>query len=229
MSIKENLQQIQELISTTETVPGSVLLLAVSKKQSIEAILEAYALGVHDFAENYFQEALPKIKQLASYPITWHFIGPIQSNKTKGIATYFDWVHSIDREKIALALHEHRPKNCEPINVCMQINIEHETSKSGISIEEAPQLAQYISQLPQLKLRGLMTIPPADKTPAESLVLFNTLKQVMLSLNKQLSLNMDTLSMGMSDDIVPAIQAGASIVRIGRAIFGEREGKKHES
>lgn len=227
MSISDNLNQVTQLIAQTEEAsnrkPGSVLLLAVSKQQNIEAITEAYKLGVINFAENYFQESQMKIKELSNLPLYWHFIGPIQSNKTKGIAETFSWVHSINRTKIALQLNEFRPAHLEPLNVCLQINLVKEDSKSGIPPEQAAELALAVSQLPHLKLRGLMTIPPPQKSEQESYNLLIQLNHLMQTLNDHLGLDMDTLSMGMSDDLIPAIKAGATIVRIGRAIFGERK------
>ena len=226
MNLSNNIDTIRQKILQTEKEakrkPHSVLLLAVSKQQNATAIAEAFTLGIHDFAESYYQEALPKIQLLRQYAITWHFIGPIQSNKTKGIATHFNWVHSINRAKIALALNEHRPADLQPLNVCIHINVEPELSKSGIAPEEAEELARLISQLPQLKLRGLMTIAPINKSQQELYELFAHLKRLLITLNNKLAISMDTLSMGMSNDIVPAIKAGATIVRIGRALFGER-------
>ena len=223
MTISEHIIEIQQLIAKTEKdtnrSPGSVLLLAVSKQQSVSAIKEAHAQGINHFGENYLQEALEKMGQLKDYPLCWHFIGPIQSNKTKAIATHFSWVHSINRAKIARMLNEHRPSDYPPLQVCLQINLVHEETKAGISPDEAAELAFIVSQLPHLTLRGLMTIPPPNQ---DHYALFTQLKELMHSLNQQLNLNMDTLSMGMSDDIIPAIRAGATILRVGRALFGER-------
>ena len=229
LNIKHNINQVQQLIAQAEhqahRKPGSVLLLAVSKQHSAEAILEAYHAGLRDFGESYLQEAEPKIAQLKDFDLTWHFIGPIQSNKLKGIARQFDWVHGINRASVAQGLNEHRPKDLAPLQVCLQINLVEEKSKAGIAPEQAAELAFMVNQMPQLKLRGLMTIPPPQHTPAEQYTLFLQLKELMDQLKKDLEINMDTLSMGMSDDIVPAIQAGSTIVRVGRAIFGDRQGK----
>lgn len=229
MNIGNNIATIKELITQTELAahrePGSVLLLAVSKQQSIEAITLAFEQGQTHFGENYYQEALEKITKLKHLPICWHYIGPIQSNKTKGIAEHFDWVHSVNRIKIAELLSEHRPNNLAPLNVCLQVNLIEEPSKSGIAVEQVNELARAVSQLPNLKLKGLMTIPPPQNNTQEQYQLFLQLTQLMHAINKESGLNMDTLSMGMSDDLVPAIQAGATIIRIGRAIFGERQGK----
>ncbi|MCL5271746.1 MAG: YggS family pyridoxal phosphate-dependent enzyme [Gammaproteobacteria bacterium] len=228
MKISNNIQSIRGIINQSEIsanrIPGSVLLLAVSKQQSTEAISEAFEHGIINFGENYFQEAEKKITQLKNLPIQWHFIGPIQSNKAKGIAALFHWVHSIDRIKVATLLSESRSEQTTPLNVCLQINLTSEPTKSGISSEEARDLASAVSQLPNITLRGLMTIPPPLNDAQEQYRLFLQLKQLMQLLNQQLNLNMDTLSMGMSDDLIPAIQAGATIVRIGQAIFGTRKG-----
>ncbi len=228
MNIGDNIQSIRNQMSQAERsahrTPGSVLLLAVSKQQSVEAISEAFHHGITCFGENYFQEAEKKIDLLKNLPIKWHFIGPIQSNKTKKIASLFDWVHSLDRIKTARLLSESRPAHLEPLNVCLQINLIAEQSKSGISQAEALDLALAVSQLPNLKLRGLMTIPPPPKNDEEQYQLFLQLHQLMHSINEQLNLNMDTLSMGMSHDLTPAIKAGATIVRIGQALFGARQG-----
>ncbi|MGL5741064.1 MAG: YggS family pyridoxal phosphate-dependent enzyme [Legionella sp.] len=227
MTLYQNLHEIQHLITQTAIASGrnpeSILLLAVSKQQGIETIRELARLGISHFGESYFQEAQLKINAFKSMPLCWHFIGPIQSNKTKGIASSFSWVHSISRLKIAHQLNEYRPKNLDPLNVCLHINLVDETTKSGIPPEHASELAFAVSQLPHLKLKGLMTIPPPQKDHKKQYDLFMQLNQLMHYLNQQLQLNMDTLSMGMSDDLVPAIQAGATIVRIGRAIFGERQ------
>ena len=228
MGLEQRLHQVRQLISQTEYAcnrkPGSVLLLAISKNQGIDAIREAFHLGVTDFGENYYQEALHKINALESLPICWHFTGPIQSNKTKGIATHFSWVHSINRLKIAVLLNEHRLPHLPPLNVCLQINLVAEETKSGIPPEQATELALAVSQLPHIHLKGLMTIPPPQKNPEEQYNLLLQLNHLMYSINQDLGLAMDTLSMGMSDDLIPAIKAGSTIVRIGRAIFGERKG-----
>ena len=226
MNLQSNLNQIQQLIKQAALESGrnenEVLLLAVSKQQSAKSIAQLFELGVKNFGENYFQEAHEKINALKELPICWHFIGPIQSNKAKNIARDFNWVHSINRLKIAQILNEHRPSNLPPLNVCLQVNLVPEETKSGISPEDVIELALSVSQLPHLKLRGLMTIPPPEHNPQKQYELFRQMALLLKSLNIQLGLNMDTLSMGMSDDLVPAIKAGATIVRIGRAIFGER-------
>ena len=226
MSIKYKIKLITELIAQTEEAysraPDSVLLLAATKGQPIDALIEASKEGLKNFGENYFQEAQRKIKQLADPTVTWHFIGPIQSNKTKGIAELFGWVHTINRNKIAQQLNEYRSNHLPPLNVCLQINLIDEETKAGIKPEEAAELAFTVSQFPHLKLRGLMTIPPPQQNEEEQYHVLSKLNHLMQELNQQLGLSMDTLSMGMSDDLVPAIKAGSTIVRIGRAIFGER-------
>lgn len=227
INLSQNLNQIQQIITETEVKssrqPGSVLLLAVSKQQNLEAIQDLYQLGIHHFGESYFQEAQQKIKALTHLPLTWHFIGPIQSNKTKGIAHSFSWVHSISRLTIAEQLNEHRAHNPQPLNVCIQINLIDESTKSGIFPAQAEALVSALQHLPHLKLRGLMTIPPQQTDPQKQYNLLVQLRELMHNLNKKLNLHMDTLSMGMSDDFVPAIKAGSTIVRIGRALFGERQ------
>lgn len=227
MSLEQKITQILMLIEQAEIEynrkPGSVLLVAVTKKQSIASIKMAFQLGLTHFGENYYQEALGKIEALKELSIDWHFIGSIQSNKTKGIATHFDWVHGLVNQQTALLLNKYRPPHLPALNVCLQINSLAEKSKSGLSPHEAQQLAVAVSQLPRLRLRGLMCIPPPPKNPEESYPAFLQLSQLMLSINLESKLQMDTLSMGMSDDFIPGIQAGATIVRLGRALFGERQ------
>lgn len=232
MTLDERLLHVKQLITQTEIAchrkPGSVLLLAVSKQQSVAQINQAFSLGISHFGENYYQEALKKIKTLQYLPIVWHFIGSIQRNKTKGIASHFSWVHSLDNLQTATRLNQYRSVHREPLNVCLQINLDNEQSKSGISPKEATALAAEISSLPHLKLRGLMTIPSPTPDEKKQFELFLQLNQLLKTLNNELNVNMDTLSMGMSADLVPAIRAGATIVRVGHAIFGHRKGKKHE-
>ncbi|TAL58592.1 MAG: YggS family pyridoxal phosphate-dependent enzyme [Legionella sp.] len=229
MDIQQHFTHIKKIIAETAEAchrsPESVLLLAVSKQQNESAIREAHQLGINDFAENYFQEGQAKIAALKDLAITWHFIGPIQSNKAKGIAVNYNWVHSLNRLEVANSLNEHRTAQLPPLNVCLQINLVAEETKSGIAPSEALELAQAVSRLPQLRLRGLMTIPPPMKNAAEQYELYLQLNHLMHSLNQQLPIPMDTLSMGMSDDFIPAIQAGSTIVRIGQALFGPRERK----
>lgn len=227
MDLEHNLNRINQLITQTALANGrtsdDILLLAVSKQQPVKLITEAYNLGISQFAESYFQEALRKINLLNNLPLIWHFIGPIQSNKAKGIANHFNWVHSLNSEKIALLLDKHRPPELGSLNVCLQINLIDEPGKSGIAPAEAAELAFIVSQLPNLKLKGLMTIPPQKTDEYQHGDLFLQLNHLMLSINQQVGLSMSTLSMGMSNDFVSAIEAGATIIRIGQALFGERQ------
>jgi pyridoxal phosphate enzyme (YggS family) len=177
--------------------------------------------GQRDFGENYLQEALPKIAALQGLPITWHFTGQIQANKTRSIATYFDWVHTVDRERSALRLDEQRPQQAPPLNVCIQVQLEDEPGKGGVQPTALLPLARRISELPRLRLRGLMCIPPHQEAYADQLALFRRLSDLMNEMNSQ-GLTLDTLSMGMSMDLDAAIAAGATWVRIGTAIFGAR-------
>lgn len=199
--------------------PASVQLLAVSKTKPASAIREIHAAGVCDFGENYLQEALTKQQALSDLPLIWHFIGPIQSNKTKAIAEHFDWVHSVDRLKIAQRLSEQRPAGLAPLNICLQVNVSGEDSKSGCAPADLPTLAKAVAALPNLRLRGLMAIPePTDDRAAQEAA-FATLRQ----LQEGLGLGLDTLSMGMSHDLEAAIAQGATWVRIGTALFGARD------
>lgn len=199
--------------------PSAIRLLAVSKTKPAAAVREAYAAGVRDVGENYLQEALNKQGELTDLPLTWHFIGPIQSNKTRAIAEHFDWVHSVDRLKIAQRLSEQRPDGLAPLNICLQVNVSGEASKSGCTPDELPALAQAIVQLPRLQLRGLMAIPePTDDRAAQEAA-FAQVRQLQASLG----LELDTLSMGMSHDLEAAIAQGATWVRIGTALFGARD------
>ena len=197
----------------------SIHLLAVSKTKPAAALREAYAAGVRDFGENYLQEARAKQLELADLPLSWHFIGPIQSNKTRDIAEHFAWVHSVDRLKIAQRLSEQRPANLPPLNICIQVNVSGEASKSGCTPADLPALAAAISALPRLKLRGLMAIPEPTEDRAEQDAAFATVRTLQESLN----MGLDTLSMGMSHDLESAIAQGATWVRIGTALFGARD------
>jgi pyridoxal phosphate enzyme (YggS family) len=196
-----------------------ISLLAVSKTKPAAALREAYAAGQRDFGENYLQEALDKQRELADLPLTWHFIGPIQSNKTKPIAEHFAWVHSVDRLKIAERLSAQRPAGLPALNVCLQVNVSGEDSKSGCSPAELPALAAAVAELPNLHLRGLMAIPEPTDDPAEQRAAFARLR----ALAEGLDLPLDTLSMGMSHDLETAIAEGATWVRIGTALFGARD------
>jgi pyridoxal phosphate enzyme (YggS family) len=198
-----------------------VQLLAVSKRQSIEAIVAVYEAGQHDFGENYVQEALQKIQLLAHLPLTWHLIGALQSNKTAEVAQHFAWVHSVDRFKIAQRLSQQRPQHLPPLNICVQVNIDNQDTKSGCQISELPDLVKAILPLPNVVLRGLMIIPQAQNH--EAFTQLAQIRQQLLgtipALNSQV---FDTLSMGMSDDLEQAIAAGSTMVRVGTAIFGQR-------
>ncbi|WP_220812406.1 YggS family pyridoxal phosphate-dependent enzyme [Pseudomonas paralcaligenes] len=222
-TIAENIAKVRERIreaaQASQRNPDSVRLLAVSKTHPAQAVREANASGQVDFGENYLQEALAKQLELADLDLAWHFIGPIQSNKTKAIAEHFHWVHSVDRLKIAQRLSEQRPDHLPPLNVCLQVNVSGETSKSGCSPEELPALAQAVTQLPRLRLRGLMTIPEPSDGPQAQREPLARLRQLRDSLNADL----DTLSMGMSQDLEAAIAEGATWVRIGTALFGARD------
>lgn len=200
-----------------------VTLLAVSKRHSLEKINELYQLGQRDFGESYLQEALTKIDTSPYSDIIWHFIGPIQSNKTKDIAHNFQWVHSVDRLKIARRLSAQYADKAKPLNICLQINISQETQKSGFSSSEIFTLIEEIIKLPNLSIRGLMAIPKSTDDTAQQKKAFHQLKELMQQLNQQFKLNMDTLSMGMSNDLESAIAEGATIIRIGTALFGPRE------
>ena len=197
----------------------SVHLLAVSKTKPAAALREAYAAGLRDFGENYLQEARAKQVELADLPLCWHFIGPIQSNKTRDIAEHFAWVHSVDRLKIAQRLSEQRPADLPPLNICIQVNVSGEASKSGCTPQDLPALAAAIDALPRLKLRGLMAIPEPTDDRSEQDAAFATVRTLLQSLN----MGLDTLSMGMSHDLESAIAQGATWVRIGTALFGARD------
>ncbi|MCK9798576.1 YggS family pyridoxal phosphate enzyme [Pseudomonas chlororaphis] len=201
----------------------SVQLLAVSKTKPSQALREAYAAGLRDFGENYLQEALGKQQELSDLPLIWHFIGPIQSNKTRSIAEHFDWVHSVDRLKIAQRLSEQRPAELPPLNICIQVNVSGEASKSGCTPADLPALASAISALPRLKLRGLMAIPEPTEDRAAQDAAFAAVGALNKHLQDSLNLPLDTLSMGMSHDLEAAIAQGATWVRIGTALFGARD------
>lgn len=207
--------------------PGEVLLLAVSKTRSAEDICSAMAAGLTHFGENYVQEAVEKIEQLAEKNLQWHFIGPLQSNKTRAVAEHFHWVHSVDRLKIAQRLSEQRPAQLGPLNICLQVNIDNEASKSGFTAEEVMAAARKIARLPNLRLRGLMAIPQAQQNIEKQKVAFAELHQLLEQINQSLDNfeKLDTLSMGMSNDLEAAISQGSTIVRVGTDIFGKRAAK----
>lgn len=201
--------------------PGEITLLAVSKTFPAERVREAWLAGQTAFGENYVQEALAKIHTLSDLPIQWHFIGPIQSNKTKLIAENFSWAHSVDRGRIAERLSRDRPESLPPLQICLQVNVSGEGSKSGVAPEQAAALAAAVARLPRLKLRGLMAIPAPTADPALQRGQFRLLRELLDQL-KQQGLELDTLSMGMSHDLEAAISESATIVRVGTAIFGVR-------
>ncbi|WP_284187697.1 YggS family pyridoxal phosphate-dependent enzyme [Zoogloea oryzae] len=201
--------------------PAGIRLLAVSKTWPAESVREAAAAGQHAFGENYVQEGVAKVEALADLGLEWHFIGPLQSNKTRPVANSFAWVHSIDRLKIAQRLSEQRDVFLPPLQVCIQVNVSGEESKSGVSPAELPELARSVAALPRLKLRGLMTIPEPTSDVALQRERFATLRRLMAQLRAD-GLDLDTLSMGMSDDLEAAIAEGSTMVRVGTAIFGSR-------
>lgn len=230
--IAQNLQAVTHTIVTSAReaarAPDSVQLLAVSKTFSAEAVMEAVQAGQRAFGENYLQEGLDKIRLLNACTPTpdealeWHFIGPIQSNKTRPIAEHFDWVHTVDREKIAARLSEQRPDGMAPLNICLQVNISGEASKSGVAPAELKALALAVAALPKLCLRGLMAIPEPVDDVALQRAAFRQLRELYEGLRAD-GLALDTLSMGMSADMQAAIAEGATIVRVGSAIFGARQ------
>lgn len=226
-AILTRLQAVRERIRSAEQqagrAPGSVTLLAVSKRHPAAAIRTAAEAGQRCFGESYVQEALGKMAELADLPLEWHFIGPIQSNKTATIAANFHWVHSVEREKIARRLSDQRPAELPPLNVCIQVNISGEASKSGAPLAAVPELAQAIQALPRIRLRGLMAIPAPSHDPQQQRVPFRRLREAFDSLRQGTGADLDTLSMGMSADMEAAIAEGATIVRIGTNIFGTRE------
>ncbi|MES2257888.1 MAG: YggS family pyridoxal phosphate-dependent enzyme [Pseudomonadota bacterium] len=229
--IAQNLQAVTHTIVAAAheagRLPDSVQLLAVSKTFGPQAVLDAVQAGQRAFGENYLQEGLDKIRALAAATPTpdqaleWHFIGPIQSNKTRPIAEHFDWVHAVEREKIATRLSEQRPESLAPLNICLQVNISGEASKSGVAPADLPALAHAVARLPRLRLRGLMAIPEPEPDFERQRAAFRALRTLYDALRAD-GLQLDTLSMGMSADLRAAIVEGATMVRIGSAIFGAR-------
>ncbi len=222
-SIAENVRKVQLNLQNCAENSGrpleNITLMAVSKTQPATAIRSAFDCGLRHFGENYLQEALEKIHALDDLAITWHFIGPIQSNKTQAIAEHFDWAHSVDRLKVAKRLNDQRPENLPPLQVCVQVNIDNQPSKSGCHPNDAAALCTAIGELPRLQLRGLMAIP----APNTGIAPFAALAALKTQVNTTLAAPMDTLSMGMSADMPQAIEAGATMVRIGTALFGPRQ------
>ena len=200
-----------------------IRVLAVSKTRPAEAIRVASQAGLSEFGENYLQEALDKMADLADLNLVWHFIGPIQSNKTRAIAEHFQWVHSVDRLKIAERLSQQRPDNLDPLNICLQINLSSEVSKSGVAPQQAAELLRGAAALPRIRVRGLMAIPAPTDDQAQQRKNFAELRELLETLQQDLP-TLDTLSMGMSADLESAIAEGATIVRIGTDLFGTRDG-----
>ena len=225
ISIAQSLEKIRNRVTVLERrygrTPGDVRVLAVSKTKPPEAVLAAVEVGQRDFGENHLQDALTKLDALAHLDLIWHFIGPIQSNKTRAVASRFHWVHSIDRQKIAQRLNDQRPGELPPLNVCVQVNTSGEGSKSGVDPDGVAPLVEAVSKLPRLKLRGLMTIPRACDDIEEQRRPFAALRGILEAQNAD-GRNLDTLSMGMTNDMEAAIAEGATIIRIGTAIFGPR-------
>ncbi len=225
-AIEQQLTAIKRQLESLETRYGrsenSVRLIAVSKTRSAEEIRAAANCGQFDFGENYVQEAVEKMAQLEDLPLSWHFIGPIQKNKTRTIAQHFDWVHSVDREVIASRLNDQRPEHLTPINVCVQVNIDQEDSKSGAHPDKVIAIARHIDALPRLALQGLMAIPAPQQDFQQQRATFSKIHALLDQLNDA-GLGTKTLSMGMSGDFEAAIAEGATMVRIGTAIFGPRK------
>ena len=225
IGVTENLKLISDLLRISaldaDRDPAAVRLLAVSKKQPLAKIREAYAAGQRDFGENFVQEGVDKIQAIAEKDITWHFIGHLQSNKTRVVAEYFDWVHTIDKLKTAKRLSDQRPDGLEPLNICLQVNVDNEDSKSGILPDALPELAAACAELPNLRLRGLMCLPAIRTEFEEQRVPFAALRKLAEEL-RGTGVDTDTLSMGMTADYRAAIFEGATIVRIGTALFGAR-------
>lgn len=223
--ISANLQAVHDRIATAckavGRAPQTVALLAVSKTWPADDVRTAAAAGQRAFGENYVQEGIAKIAALADLDLEWHFIGPLQSNKTRPVAEHFDWVHTIDRVKIAERLSAQRPPHLPPLQVCVQVNVSGEASKSGVDPEAAGELVSAVAALPRLQLRGLMTVPEASENAAKLTAQFRMLRELRDKL-KTATLPLDTLSMGMSHDLETAIAEGATLVRIGTAIFGAR-------
>ncbi len=225
IGVTENLALIKDLLAFSaveaEREPDTVNLLAVSKKQPLSKIIDAANAGQRDFGENFVQEGLEKIEKTRNLGLVWHFIGHLQNNKTRVVAENFDWVHTIDKLKTARRLSEQRPESLEPLNICLQINVDSEDRKAGISIDELSELAAACAQLPNLNLRGLMCLPAARTEFSDQRIPFAILNKLANELRSG-GIDTDTLSMGMSGDYRAAILEGATIVRIGTALFGER-------
>ena len=225
-NIRSVTRRIQKATKAAARADGSVSLLAVSKTKPAEDLREAAAAGQTAFGENYLQEALEKIDALSDIgDLEWHFIGPIQSNKTRAIAEHFHWVHSVDRLKIARRLNDQRPDHLPPLNLCLQVNVDNEDSKAGCRLDDLPELAAAVSELPRLNLRGLMAIPDPNQPEDDLRSSFRNLATALEQLRRQPDVGgpLDTLSMGMSGDLELAIAEGATLVRVGTALFGARD------
>lgn len=214
-------KRIASAASQCGRTPDSVQLVAISKGHGADAVRTLAGLGQRDFGENYLQEALPKMQSLQDLSLVWHFTGQIQSNKTRPIAEHFAWVHTLDRERIAVRLNEQRSPDASPINVCIQVSLEDEPGKGGIAPQDLEELARHVRELPRLRLRGLMAVPPPRDSFDEQKMFFDRLTALLHDLNAK-GFGLDTLSMGMTHDLEAAIAAGATQVRVGTAIFGER-------
>ncbi|WP_246859480.1 YggS family pyridoxal phosphate-dependent enzyme [Dickeya oryzae] len=229
-TVQQNLQDVRQKISAAAQrcgrAPEEITLLAVSKTKPVSALEEAIAAGQRAFGENYVQEGVDKVRHFQTarpdIALEWHFIGPLQSNKSRLVAEHFDWCHTIDRLRIAQRLSEQRPAHLPPLNVLLQVNISQEASKSGILVSELPALAASVATLPNLRLRGLMAIPAPQTDHAQQLAVFRHMTELFLQLKVDYG-TLDTLSMGMTDDMAAAIEAGSTMVRIGTAIFGARD------
>ncbi len=235
-SIADNIRNVRQRIQKATLASGRTLpdvtLLAVSKTRTPEELREAVRAGQVRFGENYLSEALDKMAALADLKqIEWHFIGPVQSNKTRAIAEHFDWVHSVDRLKVARRLNDQRPAALGDLNVCIQVNLDQEATKSGVTLEKVPELAEAVAELPRLRLRGLMAIPAPEQGDSDLARRFRALATALAGLREQHPdwSQLDTLSMGMSDDLELAIQEGATIVRVGTALFGSRPKKSPQT
>ncbi len=224
LTLEDNFTKLQNRIekacNLASVSTNNVQLIAVSKRHTVDKIKALYALGQRHFAENYVQEALEKQAELGDLDISWHFIGHIQRNKSRAVAEHFDWVHSVDRLQLARRLSEQRPKNLSPLNICLQVNIDNEQSKSGFAPKQTPEAFEQISDLAKLSLRGLMAIPSATANPEQQADSMLKMQQLFDSL--QGPAHFDTLSMGMSRDLEIAVQAGATMLRVGEALFGPR-------
>ena len=224
-TIANNLQQLrarlQQACTQAGRAPQAVTLLAVSKTFGADAVLEAHAAGQQAFGENYIQEAVEKITALSHLPLQWHCIGPIQSNKTRPVAEHFDWVHTVDRLKIAQRLSEQRPAHLAPLQVCIQVNVDGGPTKSGVAPHDALALARQVADLPRLQLRGLMCIPEPAPDFVAACAVFARARDLFDAINAA-GVTLDTLSMGMSADLEAAVASGSTLVRVGSAIFGKR-------